>query len=98
MRREDRRTGSIGPAAHADAEADLDTALEALSRTGWEDPDAASASSAKDVQRLVRVAAELRWAVAAAPSPQAVRRHRAVIAYVAEGLRARQRRLRFLSP
>ena len=89
--RPDRHPARIRPAARRDVEADLDAALEALSHAGWDDPEAATASSEHDVQRLVRVAADLRWAVAALPSPQAVARHQAVIAHVAEGLRARRR-------
>src|SRR5947207_14308857 len=66
-------------------EAALDVALEALTRTGWQDVDSAAAAST-DVQRLVRVAAELRRAFVAFPSPQASLRHHAVISRAAQGL------------
>ncbi|HEY8202448.1 MAG TPA: hypothetical protein VII47_13970 [Actinomycetota bacterium] len=78
--------GDVDPALEADVEAALDAALEALTRTGWQDVDSAAASSVGDVQRLVKVAAELRRAVVALPSPQASLRHRAVISRVARGL------------
>jgi hypothetical protein len=66
-------------------EAALDAVLEALTRTGWQDADSAAPDS-PDVQRLVTVAAGLRQAFAASPSPQASRRHRALISHAARGL------------
>ena len=77
---------NVEPGAEADVEAALDAALEALTRTGWQDVDSATAASAGDVQRLVKVAAELRRAVVAFPSAQASLRHRAVISRTARGL------------
>src|SRR5207249_1849929 len=75
----------------ADAEPDLETALDAvlesLTRTGWQDAHSAAPDS-PDVQRLVTVAAGLRQAFAASPSPQASRRHRALISHAARGLHA----------
>ena len=76
----------VEPGAEAGVEAVLDAVLEALTRTGWQDVDSAAASSAGDVQRLVKVAAKLRRAVVAFPSPQAYLRHRAVISRAARGL------------
>jgi len=77
----------VEPALDAGAETALDAALEALTRTGWHDVESAAAGIG-DVRHLVTVAAELRRAVVAHPSPHAALRHRAVIARVARSLQA----------
>jgi hypothetical protein len=64
----------------------FDAALSALSRSGWRDPAAAARPFGREVEQLVRVAADLREELAVELSAEASARHLQLIAHVAEGL------------
>jgi hypothetical protein len=92
MLRQDGRAVAIAPGAcprAVDAHDRLEAALAALSEAGWPDAEPEAAANKRDVPGLVRVAAEVRRAIAVQPSADAAARHLAIIARVAEGVRGR---------